>query len=134
MNKLIDQVKAAKDELEKKKREVANLKRIAASRKQDGTVGVLTNTLSGKKRPAAAEPEITVLQGPVRGVDESHVEAPANHPNAIQGDENSHVALLNSYKARYGMMGSCSVIICSLWCYSCLRCASMVRCLQDATC
>ena len=99
VNKLIDEVKGQKEELEKKKREVSNLKRIAASKKLDS---VNNSSLTGKKRPATANGDVMISQGPTQRhiADDVYTSTASNVAPSNLGDDTNHMALLNTYKTR----------------------------------
>ena len=101
VNKYIDEIKVCKEDLEKKKREVANLKRISASRKLDGSLHQAP-PMVGKKRPATPDQsELVVGQAPTHRSGPHHeIEHPAFETNDIHHDNSDQMALLNSYKAR----------------------------------
>lgn len=105
VNKLIDEIKGLKEDLDKKKREVANLKRINANRKMDAQPA----TVAGKKRSAAPDQnDIIINQGrtyrntemdpyapDVESTPVESVSAPVNMNSTME-----NTALLNQYKAR----------------------------------
>lgn len=110
VNKLIDEVKELRTQLESKKKELGTTKKLLAARKNGETAqaNTMTTTLSGKKRPASAEGEISVQQGPVSKAGEPvpviYNQTSSHGPmvQEVKGvDDSSRLLLLDTYKSRY---------------------------------